>query len=278
VRRLFTTAGSGLSIDALKWGARAGRWVRVQRGVYADGPEPPTPLDRARGSVLASSGEARGCLAGVLHDLDGIVLDGRPVRRDRLPASRIVEIEDIPCADVLQTLVDLAPIVDDATWEQALESALRRRLVRVEQLEHLPPRTAGRPRIHRVLTRRPIGAPPTESLLETLAVQLARTVGGLDEPTRQHVVRWPDGEFVARVDLCWPRIGLFLELDGQHHKDQPVHDARRETAVVAATGWLPGRFTWYELTRIPRSSARRLGQLAEQARRRQPSMGIGFAS
>jgi very-short-patch-repair endonuclease len=49
------------------------------------------------------------------------------------------------------------------------------------------------------------------------------------------------GLFVARVDLCKPEIGLFLELDGQHHKDQPVYDARRETAVVAATGMLPGR-------------------------------------
>ena len=89
----------------------------------------------------------------------------------------------------------------------------------------------------------------------------------LDNPTRQFVV-YKDGVFVARVDLAWPELGLFLELDGQHHKGQPVYDARRETAVVAATGWLCGRFTWHEIAVTPRSTARRLAELVEQCRRR----------
>ena len=72
----------------------------------------------------------------------------------------------------------------------------------------------------------------------------------------------------ARLDLAWPDLGLFVELDGQHHQDQPVYDSRRETAVVAATGWPCGRFTWTEVTRVPHSTARRLADLAEQARRR----------
>ena len=102
--------------------------------------------------------------------------------------------------------------------------------------------------------------------METIALQLARPI--LGEPVRQLVVTWPDGTFVARVDLSWPPKGIFFELDGQHHKDQPVYDARRETAVVAATGWLPGRFTWHELTRVPRATQRRFRQLDDQAARR----------
>ena len=78
------------------------------------------------------------------------------------------------------------------------------------------------------------------------------------------------GSFVARVDLSWPELGLFLELDGQHHAGQPVYDARRETAVVARTGWLPGRFTRHEVVVIPTTTARRLTALAEQARRSRP--------
>ena len=51
--------------------------------------------------------------------------------------------------------------------------------------------------------------------------------------------------------------------------DSPlVAIARRETAVVAATGWLPGRFTWYEIVYVPRTTARRVVGLVEQARRR----------
>jgi very-short-patch-repair endonuclease len=99
-------------------------------------------------------------------------------------------------------------------------------------------------------------------------VQLARTVEGLPPPVRQYRVFNEDGRFVARVDLAWPELGIFIELDGQHHEGQPVHDANRETAVVAATGWLCGRFTWTEVFRTPRTTARRLSALVEQARRR----------
>ena len=267
MRLLFTTADArarGLSIDALRWGERTGRWRRVERGVYADGPEPLTLLDRARARILASGGTARGCLAGVLHGLDGVVLDGVPRRhRDVVPSTVVAAV---PCSSVLQTLVDLALLLDDDRWEQALESALRRRLVSTAELDVVTGR--GSARITRVLARRPVGAPPTESLLETLMVQLARTVPGLGEPVRQYEVFDASGSFVARVDLCWPDIGLFLELDGQHHRDQPVYDARRETAVVAATGWLPGRFTWHEVTRVPRATARRLEAIAAQCSRR----------
>jgi hypothetical protein len=258
-------------VSVLRWGVRRGDWVRVERGVYAEGPEPASRLDQQRARVLASGGIASGALAGVLHGLDGVVVDERPLRRRIL--LRHVVLDGVPCADPLQTLVDLADLLGDDGWEQALESALRRRLVAVDELvAELPAlgsaRVPGTGRIRRVLARRPSGAPPTESLLETLMVQLCRTVPGLPVPTRQFEVVDRYGSFVARVDLCWPDLGLFVELDGQQHRDQPLYDARRETAVVAATGWLPGRFTWHEVTRIPRQTARRLEALVGQARRR----------
>lgn len=266
MRRLFTTADGyrrGLTHAALRWGERTGRWRRIERSVYGEGPEAPSTLDRQRARVLASGSPASGALAGVLLRLDSVALDERPTRRREIPAERITVAGDVPCVDALQALLDLALLLDDDTWEQALESALRRRLTTVAELT-----AVANPRMRRVLGRRPAGAPPTESLLETLALQLARTVPVLGEPTRQHEVTWPDGSFVARVDLCWPAIGLFLELDGQHHAGQPVYDARRETAVVAATGWLPGRFTWREIVHIPRTTARRFASLGEQALRR----------
>ena len=160
----------------------------------------------------------------------------------------------LPCTNGVRTLADLATSLSDAVWEQALESALRKRLASLETV-------TGN---HSVLARRPAGAPPTESLLETLMVQLIRTVPDLPEPVRQLRIEAAH----ARLDLAWPQLGLFVELDGQHHKDQPVYDARRETAVVAATGWLCGRFTWTEVVHTPHSTARRVAALAEQARRR----------
>lgn len=216
---------------------------------------------------------ASGTLAGVLHGLDGITLDRMPMRRRGEVRDRLHVVHGIWCTDGLQTLVDLAALTDDSVWEQALESTMRMGLTTVEAIDALVPelgraRTPGTARIRRVLARRPPGAPATESLLETLMVQLARHVPGLGDPARQLVVSDRHGSFVARVDLAWPEIGLFVELDGQHHKEQPVYDARRETAVVAATGWHPGRFTWREVSQLRRTTTRRLHELAEQARGR----------
>jgi hypothetical protein len=98
-------------------------------------------------------------IAAVLHGLDGVVLDGRPLRRRPLCPDRIVEAAGLPCTDVRQTLVDLATVVGDDVWEQALESALRRHVVTVDALvADLPSlsgaRTPGTARIRRVLDRR----------------------------------------------------------------------------------------------------------------------------
>jgi very-short-patch-repair endonuclease len=169
--------------------------------------------------------------------------------------------------------MDLAAEVTDEVWEQALESALRKRLTTIAELidvaaEMGRTRTPGAARIRRVLALRPAGAPATGSILETMMIQLARKLEGLPEPLRQVEVVDPFGNFVAFVDLAWPDLGLFIELDGQQHEGQPVYDARRETAVVAATGWLVGRFTWREVVELPVSTARRLAALVEQARRR----------
>jgi hypothetical protein len=267
MRRLFTSGESGLTPAALRWGEEKGRWRRADIGVWVEGPDEPSQLDRARAAVVATGGVASHHLAGVLYALDSVGLDGpwvtvprnsngrRPrVSRRALPASCVVRVWGLPCTHGQRTLADLAASLSDAVWEQALESVLRKRLASIDAV------TGNR----RVLERRPAGAPPTESLLETLMVQLVRTVPGLPEPVRQ---LWIEAAG-ARLDLAWPDLGLFIELDGQHHKDQPVYDTRRETAVVAATGWLCGRFTWTEVVHTPNSTARRLAALADQARRR----------
>jgi very-short-patch-repair endonuclease len=75
-------------------------------------------------------------------------------------------------------------------------------------------------------------------------------------------------EFVARVDLAWPEVGVFYELDGESHREQPVYDAGRESAVVAATGWLCMRSTWTEVRLHPADTARKLARVIARARTR----------
>ncbi|HVT76795.1 MAG TPA: hypothetical protein VHD87_07175 [Acidimicrobiales bacterium] len=137
----------------------------------------------------------------------------------------VVEVDGVCVTSATHTLLDLAARLSDATWEQALESALRKQLTSIAAIEAGLPemsraRTPGVRTIRRVLQRRPTNAPPTESLLETLAIQLFR-LEGFPEPQRQVVVTTRHGSFVARVDLAWPELGVFVELDGQHHRGQP---------------------------------------------------------
>src|SRR5437764_2390361 len=98
VRRLFTVEGAsarGVTLSAQKWGNAHGRWRRVIRRVYGVGPEKPSALEVSVAHVLRADGVASGALAGVLHALDGVELDERPLRRRTLPADRIVVVHGV---------------------------------------------------------------------------------------------------------------------------------------------------------------------------------------
>ena len=274
----------GWTRGRIRGGERKGLWRLIVKGVYGEGPEPPSALDIARADALLAGGIATGALSGELHRWDSVVFDPsvkdvvvpltnpgrRSVRRAAHLPEQVIELAQVRCTDGPTTLWALAQRLDDTTWEQALESALRQDDVTPDDISAMAAGSDRRSaRVRRVVKARSgLDVPPTESLLETLMVQLIRTIPGAPQPERQVRVYNERGELVARVDLAWPSLGIFIELDGQQHKGQPVYDASRQNAVVAATGWLVGRFTWYEITRLATASARRLVGLLEQALRR----------
>jgi very-short-patch-repair endonuclease len=280
-RKYFTTQqflARGHSERELRNGITNGQWIRGAHGLYFEGAEPLNAYGRALAAMLSSDGVLSSLVAAQHMGLDSIVIPAGPLpRRRRVPVSpEPVLVNGIWCTNGLQTMVDIAPLVDDVVYEQVLESALRKELLKIDELTDLVPlltksRTAGSPRIKRVLALRPAGAPPTESLLETLMVQLARRTPGVPEAERQVIVNDEHGTFVARVDLAWPNDAGFCELDGEQHKDQPVHDAVRQTNVAIATGWLCGRFSWTEVRWNPVPTARRLARFIAMARSRRPT-------
>jgi very-short-patch-repair endonuclease len=280
-RKPFTSSQAkllGLTESTLRTGVSKGNVRRIEHGVYLHGSAATTKVEQAHASLLGSGGIAIGTLAATLLDLDGVSLAPpyaatyahtrrQNVVRRRIDPVRVIEVDGYRCTDGLQTMLDLAAVLDDHRWEQALESALRNGLTSIDVIiDALQVRRVGNKRIRRVLQMRPDKAPPTGSWLETVMVQLIRTEPRLAAPRRQVEVLNSHGNFVAYVDLAWPDHGLFLELDGGQHKKQPIYDARRETAVVAATGWLPGRFTWHEMVNLPASTLRRVVELFERAK------------
>lgn len=274
--RLFTTshflATAGTEME-LRWGWKTGKWISVVRGVNALGNKPASPYEIVIARAMASSKVAPAIVSARLLGLDSIALPAEVTRCRTAPISpEPLLVNGIWCLNGLQTLVGIAPLLDDLEWEQALESALRKGLLKLDELLDAVPlltacRNAGTPRIRRVLDLRPPGAPPTGSLLETLAVQMCRANPNIPDPVRQHEVV-DRGGFRSFLDLSWPDLGSFTELDGEGHKLQPVYDANRETRVVAATGWLCARLTWTEVRHVPRTTGRRVAFVLEQARRR----------
>jgi hypothetical protein len=266
--------------DALRRGVKRGDLRRLVQSTYVDADL--TELEDFLAIAAAVDGVNTGRMAAAIRGIDcpdpigpcflvPPTHSGRRPGAKRLayPEQRVELVEGIRVVDGVQMLVDLAADLDDILWEQALESTLHRKLATVEAIEAVLPelsraKTRGVGVMRRVLELRPPRAAPTESLLETLMVQLCRSVGA-PIPTRQYRVFNEHGDFEARVDLCWPELGIFVELDGEHHKGQPRYDANRQTRVVAATGWLCGRFTWTEVRHNPVPTGRRLLQLLSRA-------------
>jgi len=295
VREIFTTkelAAFGLTPDALKHGVKVGEWVDAGYGCYAKGSAEVTKLERSVAAARATRGGISGTAAGELYGLDNVtavrvdftVTPDSSNCRDgaRRRYLKFELVHGVRVTSGTQTLVDLAACLDDLRWEQALESALRKHLTAIDLLQAQLPamsasRTPGVKLLRRVLALRPHGAAPTESLLETLAVQMFREAG-LPDPQRQVVVYNEHGSFVARVDLAWPELGVFVELDGEHHRGQPLHDANRQNRVQGATGWLCARLTWTQITKHSKATVREVQDLIAQATSlRSMKTGVGNA-
>lgn len=175
--------------------------------------------------------------------------------------SDVTMVGGIACTTPLRTLLDLAAELNATHWEQALESALRQRLVKLDDVESRSKGLRkGGPLIRSVLKQRG-NVPPTESLLETLTVQLFRSDATIPTPIRQFEIHNNSNAVVARLDLAFPEQRLFVELDGRHHAQQGIHDINRQNLVIAQTGWRVARFTWNDIVRTPNTTLRTMRAL-----------------
>lgn len=281
VRTSFTNAELyelGLTKSQIRWMVKTGTAHRVVRGVYVLGRDEPSLIEQGFSVVKATHGVATGDLAGLLYGLDSISSNtvASSAKLTRLSGSRRLLLRDgdvrivdgVAVTSPERTLIELASRNGDERWEQMLESALRMKLLtvddilkRVREFRH-----QGNARVRRVVELRGTRVPPTESLLETLAIQLFREDARIPTPARQVDITHPNGRFVARVDLAFPQCGVFIELDGAWHNDQPTYDANRQTRVSAVTGWKVGRFTWDDITQRRNHTLRQMVALLNSPR------------
>lgn len=275
-------AKAGVTRSMLTYHSRPeGRWEVVERSVFGIvGREPAWQAPLLAAQLCLGGGVPLTCrAAAAILGLDGV--DRRTVtpeltlplsrRHDRWRLHRCVIVPaELTSTGALvhttpaRTLVDLGTVCADDEVEVAVESALRLELVTEADLTALA--TSGRhgaPRLRRVLERRPPGSPPTESRLETVAIQVLRSCGSMPAPQRQVPVQ-VDGQQRFRLDLAWPAVRLYVEIDGRAWHDiddESFHYERWRRRQLVALGWAPAELTAQDLFTHPAATTREVERL-----------------
>lgn len=90
----------------------------------------------------------------------------------------------------------------------------------------------------------------------------------LPAPEVNYEIRDRSGKVIARVDLAWPHLGVFVEFDGlekyqrsRRQEETPAQcverERRREARIIELTGWRVVRVVWADLYR-PAETADRI--------------------
>ena len=186
-------------------------------------------------------------------------------RHPPVPSHEIKLIDGIPTTGIDRTLVDLSSVVDASALEDALDAALRKRLTSVARLRLRLGQTSGKrgvKNLRKLLDERTDDGQPTQSRFETRLNRLLID-GGLP-PLRQFTV-WDGGEFVARVDFCYPEAKLIVEADSYRwHSSKRAweRDLERRNQLTEL-GWQIVHITWNDLTRRPTATLGRLRALVQ---------------
>lgn len=184
-----------------------------------------------------------------VRDLPGIV--HRPLS---LPAVDVTSIGAIPVTTPARTLLDLAGVVSRNEVEEALDDALRRKLVSLPRLRWRLQEVGGMGTPGTATLRALIDARAKDfaavpqSVFETKVLRLLKDAG-LPVPVLQHEIRDERGHLVAVVDFAFPDAKLAIEAEGyQWHTGRQRFDrdlARRN--ALTAIGWRIVHVTWRDL-------------------------------
>lgn len=274
-------AAAGVDSWELTRAVRTGRVLRVRRAVYAaaalpkwprwvvtaDGPHRDHVLHvRAALLMLGSSATASGRTAAALRGWGMLVEPVRTIEvclphahgsttasRVTITRRRSVVREELPVADAdglwvttsVETVVDLAlsrPLIEAVV---VCDSALRARDVTLEQLRRRVGRLRGRREARRLQQVLDLCDPESGSVLESV-LRVRMLQAGIVGFASQRVIRDAGGGHVLRVDFCFERARLVVEVDGSRWHPDGRLDRRKDNALACA-GWRVLRFTWSEV-------------------------------
>jgi very-short-patch-repair endonuclease len=179
-------------------------------------------------------------------------LSGIVHRPRSLPSADVTAVDAIPVTTPARTLLDMAAVVSADLVEEALDDALRRKLVSLPRLRWRLTEIgrSGRPGVavlRSLVDARGHATPVPQSVFETRLLRALKSAG-LPEPVIQHEVR-DRGRLVGVVDLAFPAARVAIEAEGYRwHAGRLRFErdlARRNS--LTALGWRVIHVTWADL-------------------------------
>jgi very-short-patch-repair endonuclease len=250
----------GYTREAIAHRIADGRLYPVWRGVYAVGRRDLSPEGFFMAALLGCgddavlSHESAAWLWGILkvrgRVIEVTVPPGKNPRHRGIRVHRRALIDStrhkhIPVTTPTQTLLDIALRSDGTQLERAVNEAVNRDLVDLDELRAAVIGRPGGRRLGSMIDRDTFAL--TDSELEQYFLPIARAAG-LPRPQTQAYVNG------FRVDFYWPELGLVIEADSLRFHRTPAQqrkDRERDHAHAIA-GLTPLRFTHWQIARAPR--------------------------
>lgn len=250
----------GLTDNAIAGRLAAGRWQRVGSGVFLINGTPPSWEQQVHAACLAvghvavasdlTAARLWGMLLPTPYVIEVATPPGRQARlsglrhhrRSTLHPSDVTRHRGLPLTSSARTLVDIAGRVPLVGLERAVNDALRRKLVRLQDLRACHERIDTGPgrratvAMRRIMAERSPGFDPGGSDRELWVMKvLARA--GIRPPVQQHRVHLSHGYY--DLDLAYPPELIALEFDGwdAHGTFLAFHGDRQRTRRLTAAGW-----------------------------------------
>lgn len=172
-----------------------------------------------------------------------------------LSAADVTAMDAIPVTSAARTLIDIAGVVPAEVVEEALDDALRRRLVTVSRVRWRLEQIGCRGRrgsgvLADLVEARANTRTVPQSVFETRLLRILRGAG-LPTPAIQHEIRTNRGRAV--LDFAYPKQRIAIEADGfrwHSSRQQWDHDRARRNALTML-GWTVIHVTWPQLRERP---------------------------
>lgn len=259
--------GLGLGEDAIDARLRGGRLCRLHRGVYAVGhgvvPQEgrwlAAVLRVGEGAVLSHSSAAE--LWGIKRRASSSRIEVSAPHCTRAPAAirrhyllltadEMTVRRRVPVTTLPRTLVDVASVSSLEAFEAVLREAEYAHRFRLDELERLLNRYAGRrgaATIRACLHR--LGRGPKGRTRSRMESRFAALLAGTDLPMPGLNVLLDVDGFKVQADCLWRDPRLIVELDGgEAHGTRMAFESDRERdRRLQAAGWRVVRVTWSQL-------------------------------